>query len=95
MGNPVFEVLYFTTPACNVCKVLLPELKIRLAQSFDHIDMRVINVEQEPLIAGEHGVFSAPVILLLIDGKEYIREGRNISIDDFIGKIDRLSELAK
>src|SRR5690625_591368 len=67
--------LYFTTPNCSVCHGLLPQIKEMLAKYPEiktaHIDATVVREA-----AGQFSVFAAPVLLLFVDGREYIREAR-------------------
>ena len=51
-----------------------------------------INAAEVPEVAGAFSVFTAPVLLLFVEGKEYIREARIVQLDLFEEKIDKIYE---
>ena len=56
---------------------------------FPNIEFRLINAEQYAATSAEYGVFASPTLLVFIEGKEYIREGKNISVSELHDKIER------
>ena len=95
MSNSVFKdegvsVAYFSTAACNVCKVLRPKIENILESDFPEVSFHFIDSEQSPDIAAKHMVFSAPVIIVFADGKETKRYARNLSLDEFVRDMERL-----
>ena len=84
--NPI-NILYFTTPTCNVCKSVLPQLE-SLMENYTFPIMKIDATRLENF-AGQHLVFSVPTILIMHEGKEVLRESRFI---DF-SKIDRILKL--
>jgi len=93
IDSEVGVLLYFSTPSCNVCKVIKPKLKELFEANFPLIKMVSIDSSEYPQISASYQVFSAPTILLYLDKKEFAREGRNISIDRFIQNTKRVYEL--
>ncbi len=74
-------LIYFSAPGCNVCKVLKPKLAELLTEKFPKIQRLYVDIEKSPLIAGQFTVFSIPTILIFFEGKEFIRESRNIGLN--------------
>lgn len=91
--SEVGVLLYFSTPTCSVCRVIKPKLKELFEENFPLIKMVSVDSSEYPEISASYQVFSAPTILLYLDGKEFLREGRNISIGRFIQNTKRVYEL--
>lgn len=95
MLNSVFKnegisVAYFSTAACNVCKVLRPKIENILKSDFPKVSFHFIDSELSPDIAAEHMVFSAPVVIIFAEGKETKRYAKNLSLDEFVNDLKRL-----
>ena len=80
---------YFSTDACNVCKVLKPKVAELIQKKFPRIKLAYIKSDKNPEVAGQHQVFAAPTIIIFFDGRENIRRSRNIGIDELQREIDR------
>jgi thioredoxin-like negative regulator of GroEL len=80
---------YFSTDACNVCKVLKPKVDELVQREFPQLKMVYVKSDKLPDIAGQHQVFAAPTILVFFDGRETIRKSRNIGLDELSREIDR------
>ena len=80
---------YFSTEACNVCKVLKPKVDDLIQDEFDRIKMVYIKSDKLPEVAAQNQVFAAPTILVFFDGREYIRKSRNIGISELQTEIER------
>ncbi|MDD3739423.1 MAG: thioredoxin family protein [Lentimicrobiaceae bacterium] len=88
------EVFYFKNElTCGVCRVLGGKIEQMLAESFPKFELCVVDTVTEPEKAASYGVFSVPVVLLYIDGKEYIREVGNISVYELKSKFERYNNL--
>ncbi|PAE28459.1 thioredoxin family protein [Oceanobacillus profundus] len=83
--------LYFSRPNCSVCHGLLPQVQ-QLMNSYPQIKTAHINVEEVQEVAGRFSIFTIPVLLLFVDGKEYIREARIVHLDLLEEKIRRIYE---
>ncbi len=86
-------LLYFSTPTCNVCKALKPKISQSFTEHFPLIRQIYIDSAQTPEIPASMQIFSVPTILIYLGGKEFAREGRNLSIDRLIEKIQRPYEI--
>jgi thioredoxin 1 len=80
---------YFSTDACNVCKVLKPKTERMLRAEFPEMKAVYIQSDVLPEIAGQHRVFAVPTILIFFDGRETIRKSRHISLDELRNEIGR------
>lgn len=84
--NPV-HILYFTTPSCNVCLSVFPQLEaLMTAYPFPILKIDASLLEN---LAGQHIVFTVPTILVMHEGKEVLRESRFIDFN----KIERILNL--
>jgi thioredoxin 1 len=89
----VAVMLYFYNDNCSPCLVLRPKVKHLLESEFPKIEARFINAEQFPVTTSNYGVFASPTLLLFFEEKEYIRESKNISINELKEKISRYYEM--
>lgn len=80
---------YFSTDACNVCKVLKPKVEELIQTEFPKIKLVYIPSDQLPEVAAQNQVFAAPTILIFFEGREYIRKSRNIGIRELQQEIER------
>lgn len=81
--------LYITMPNCSVCQGLQPQME-ELFANYPQIKTRTIDASEVTEIAGKFNVFTAPVLLLFVEGKEYIREARIVHTDAFEKKVARV-----
>lgn len=86
-------VLYFSSPSCSVCHVLRPKLMQALEEEYPAIGRYHADISLTPEIAAEFQVFSAPTIIIFLEGREFIRKGRAMSVDGLIQEIKRPYEL--
>jgi len=86
-------ILYFWNSSCNVCGPLYDKLQILVKEEYPNLVLEKINIVDHPALRSKHNVFSSPLILLLLDGKEYLRTSGNVSIHELRQKIDRLYNL--
>ena len=83
-------LLYFYNDNCAPCKILRPKVQDLVRDNFPHIEFRLINAEQHPATSAQYGIFASPTLLVFFEGKEYIRESKNISISELHDKIERI-----
>ena len=82
-------VIYFSTPQCNVCKVLKPKLINLLDQKFPQMKFGYVDCEANKELAAQNRIFAVPTILFFIDGKEFIRKSRNVNLHELTEELDR------
>ncbi len=86
-------IVYLTAPYCNVCKSLKPKLKELVNSQFTAIEFIEIDIEAQPEISGQMQVFAIPTGIVYLDGKEFYRFGRNVSIQELTELIKRPYDL--
>lgn len=86
-------LIYFSHESCNVCQVLKPKIIDMITEHFPQIKVCYSDTEKLPEIAGQNSVFTVPTILVFLDGKEYIRSSRNISVSVLADQIRRPYEM--
>ncbi len=82
-------IVYFSAPTCNVCHALKPKLINALEKNFKEFKVESVDISVEEDIAPHFGVFTAPTVLIFLDGKEFLRKSRNMSVDEVIREIKR------
>lgn len=80
---------YFSHDKCNVCKVLKPKLSEALTNQFPKVEQVYVNIEKIPDLAGQHSIFTVPVVLLFLEGQENLRKSRNFGIGEVMDYIER------
>jgi len=81
--------LYFSAPTCNVCHALKPKLLTAFEAELPLLQVISIDISETPEIASHFGVFAIPTLLVYLDGKEFLRKSRHMSVDQLIGEIKR------
>jgi len=89
--NNTLAFLYISKTNCSVCHGLLPQVK-QMMENYPKIKTAHINTDDIPKIAGKFSIFAVPVLLLFVEGKEYIREARIVHMDLFKEKVDNIYE---
>jgi thioredoxin-like negative regulator of GroEL len=87
--NNEASLIYFSTPQCNVCKVLKPKIIELINAEFPKIKLGYVNTEALASIAAQNRIFTVPTILIFLDGKEFNRKSRNINLAEFKYEIER------
>ncbi len=86
-------VAYFSTPECNVCKVLKPKLKNYLNEKFPELKFAYIDVSVAKELAAQNSIFAVPTILFYFEGREFLRKSRNINFFELDNELTRLYTL--
>jgi thioredoxin-like negative regulator of GroEL len=89
LKREVGVLLYFSGESCNVCHALRPKFKELFDNSFPQIKQIYLDAHQNPKISAHFRVFSVPTILVFLDGREFIREGRAVSLYKLEEKLKR------
>ena len=82
-------LIYFSTPGCNVCKVLKPKTLEFINKNFPLIKPAYVDCEKAKELAAQNGVFTVPVIVIYLEGKEFIRKSRNVNIAELKDELKR------
>ncbi|BCD62550.1 thioredoxin 1 [Nitratiruptor sp. YY08-26] len=86
-------LLYVSAPACSVCDALKPKVVELFTKEFPQVVLLEANIADIPELAGRFNILSAPAILLFFDGKEFAREGRNVSLELFSERVAKIYNL--
>jgi len=87
--SEVGVLLYFSGENCNVCHALRPKFKELFEKEFPKIKQIYLDAHENPQISANFQVFSVPTMLVFLDGREFIREGRAVSIYQLQQKLQR------
>ncbi len=82
-------LVYFSGENCNVCHALRPKFKELFDAEFPLVKQIYLDAEENAEIAGHYQVLSVPTMLVFLDGKEFIREGRSVSLYQLKEKLER------
>lgn len=80
--------IYISTDNCSVCHSLFPQIEPIIAE-YEELAAGRINASEVPDIAGRLSIFTAPVLILFVEGKEVYREARIVHLDRFEEKLGR------
>ena len=85
--------VYFSAPTCNVCHALKPKLFEALESNFPQMEIVSIDVSLEQEIAANFNVFAIPTLLVFLDGREFLRKTRHMSVEEVVRQIQRPYEI--
>ncbi|MFT7003082.1 MAG: thioredoxin 1 [Sulfurimonas sp.] len=91
--NNMAVLVYFSAPSCNVCHALKPKLLEALDANFADFKVESVDISVNEEIAPHFSVFAIPTVLIFLDGKEFFRKSRNMSVDEVIREIRRPYEI--
>lgn len=90
--NPAVMV-YFSAPTCNVCHALKPKLLEAIEGNFEHFKIISVDTSLSQDVAAHFSVFAIPTVLIFLDGREFLRKSRHMSVDEVIREIKRPYEI--
>jgi len=82
-------MVYFSAPTCNVCHALKPKLMEALNENFSEFVVQSVDISVEEDISPHFGVHAIPTVLVFLDGKEFLRKSRHMSVVEVINEIKR------
>jgi len=82
-------LVYFSGENCNVCHALRPKFKELFDTEFPLIKQIYLDAEENLEISTHYQVLSVPTMLVFLDGREFIREGRSVSLYQLKDKLER------
>lgn len=88
LGN---HILYFHSDTCSISKDLYPKIEV-LLENYPKIVLLKIDYKKIPEIKSVFSIYTTPAIIGYINGKEFMREARHISVSDIKTKIERYYE---
>lgn len=81
-------VLYFSNTTCGACHTIKAKVQAMLAD-FPKVVFQEIESEKHLELTASYSVFSFPLLILMVEGKETQRFGRNLSMADLERLIER------
>lgn len=84
------QVLYFKNNHCPPCKVLRPKIESLINTDFPKLEFVIVDSIKNPELCSEFNVYANPTILVFLEGKEYIRKSKYVSVSQFKGELNRL-----
>ncbi len=82
-------ILYFSTSTCNVCRSLKPKLIDAVQKHINKFEIIDIDIATGTDVAASFNVFAIPTVLFFLEGKEFLRKSRHMSIGEVIREIKR------
>lgn len=82
INNNQLVVVHVMRDHCSVCHAVLPQIEDTVA-SYPNTELAVINQSDVETIAGELSIFTVPVDLIFMNGKEMHRQARFIDMQRF------------
>ncbi|MFN4215063.1 thioredoxin family protein [Exiguobacterium sp.] len=92
VANTEQLLVYVSHPGCSVCHALKPQVEEMLT-AFPHIASVAVDSDEVPDIAGAYSIFTVPVVLYFIDGKEMLRRARFVPIGELTHQLERLEQM--
>ena len=93
--NNLAVMLYFSAPSCNVCHALKPKLLEALDENFNDFKVVSVDISLTEDIAPYFNVYSIPTVLVFLEGKEFLRKSRHMSVGEVIDEIKRPYKIMK
>lgn len=85
-------IVYFSNKVCGACDVIRNKVQ-SILEFYSKVKLIDIDGEEKIEIAALNNVFSFPLLILYVDGKEVIRVGRNINLLELENTIKRYYDL--
>lgn len=85
-------VVYFTGSECGACEVIKRKLEAIL-QRYLQVKSIEVNGAEHPEVAATYEGYTLPIMILFVEGKESVREGRHLDLLDFERKLQRYTEM--
>ena len=82
-------LLYFSGESCNVCHALRPKFKEVFDSEFPQLKQIYLDAHENPEISAKLQVLSVPTMIVFMDGREFARDGRAVSLHQLTEKLKR------
>ena len=93
IGSESGVMLYFSGKECNVCHALRPKIKALFDKEFPKIRQIYLDAHETPEISAYFQVFSVPTMIVFLQGCEFAREGRAVSLHKLAQQLRRPYEM--
>ncbi|ADL50797.1 thioredoxin family protein [Clostridium cellulovorans] len=85
-------IIYFSNKVCGACDVIRNKVE-SILEAYPKVKLIDIDGEEQIELAALNNVFSFPLLILYVDGKEVIRVGRNVNLLELENTIKRYYDL--
>jgi thioredoxin-like negative regulator of GroEL len=82
-------LFYFSGENCNVCHALRPKFKELFDTQFPRIRQIYLDAHDNPEISAHFQVFSVPTMIVFLDRRELVREGRAVRLHKMAEQLQR------
>ncbi len=81
-------LIFGSVNACSVCSVDYPSVE-ELSEKYS-IALYSFDIENEPAIRGQLGIFTAPVVMLFYNGRLYHKQAKIIDFKELENRIEEI-----
>ncbi|HEY0720120.1 MAG TPA: thioredoxin family protein [Gammaproteobacteria bacterium] len=82
-------LIHFSAPDCGVCHSLKPRIAALVAAQFPRLVLAEVDCAASPELAAQQRVFTIPVLLLFLEGRESLRLARNFHLAELRDQLAR------
>lgn len=86
-----YAFVYVYQENCSVCHAVQPQAQ-RILKDFPKIQSIQADASALPELAGRFSIFTVPVLLLFVEGKEVMRFARFVEMDKLHHQLKRITE---
>lgn len=90
VANSHLSFVYFGHPECSVCHGLKPQIDQKLKEFGNDVNFYEVNTFVVPEVAGDYSIMTVPVVLLFVEGKEYLRQARFVPIQPLYEQMKKI-----
>lgn len=90
ISSSELSFVYFGHPECSVCHGLKPQIDKKLSVFSQDVSFYEVNTFDIPEVAGEYSIMTVPVVLLFVNGKEYLRQARFVPVQQLYEQIEKI-----
>ncbi|WP_097027385.1 thioredoxin family protein [Clostridium peptidivorans] len=92
INNNTFAFLYVSSKTCSVCTPLSYKVEEMLS-GFPNISLKKMDLDELPEVGSTLSLFTVPMLILFVEGRETFRESRFVKINEFKENIKRIYEI--
>jgi len=82
-------LIYFSGEHCNVCHALRPKFRELFDAEFPKLKQIYLDTQEYAEISSHYNVVSLPTMLVFLEGREFVREGRSVSLHKMTEQLKR------
>lgn len=86
-------LVYFYNDECAPCISLRPKVEELIENRFPLMDLIYIDGKRFPGLLAEYRAFSFPLLIFFFEGREYLRYGKFVSLNELSDSIGRIYDL--